>query len=185
MKKIIILFSGTASNLENIIETMHKKDIQITATFTNNKNARGINISQIHNIPCLIIDEKLFKTKEEYNQELIKQIQKTSFDLVILAGYMRIVPKILIDTIKTPIINIHPSLLPLHKGLSGAKKSFDDDSKYGGVSVHYVTPEVDDGEIIQQYKIDKTNLSFSDYEKELKKQEFKILPHCIKKVLSI
>ena len=73
----------------------------------------------------------------------------------------------------------------MHKGLNGAQKSFEDNNKYGGVSVHYVTPEVDDGEIIQQYKIDKTNLSFNQYEKELKKQEFKILPYCIKQVLHL
>ncbi|VAY86574.1 Phosphoribosylglycinamide formyltransferase [hydrothermal vent metagenome] len=186
MKKIIVLFSGKASNLENILTTMHNKKIQVIATFTNNKQARGIGVSERFKIPCMIVDEKNFSDKDAYNKKLLGAINKLDFDLVVLAGYMKIIPEYFISNIQTPMINIHPSLLPLHKGLDGAKKSYEDDSRYGGASVHYVVPQVDSGEIITQKKIDKSKINnFTDYQKELSKVEFEILPIAITKALKI
>jgi phosphoribosylglycinamide formyltransferase-1 len=99
---------------------------------------------------------------------------------------MRIVPPSIINGVNSIIINIHPSLLPLHKGLHGAKKSYSDDSIYGGASVHYVTEELDSGDIIVQKKIDKRDIStFDEYCIVLKDVEFNILPFAIKKVLFI
>ena len=188
MKKIIVLFSGTASNLENIILSLHNKKLQIIATITNNYQANGINISKKHNIECNIIDDRNFKPKE-YNENLNKCLNNYTYDLIVLAGYMRIFPKWLIKSELSKnvnIINIHPSFLPKHKGLNGALRSYRDDSNFGGVSVHHVVEEIDSGEIILQKKIDKTNIhSFAEYEKEVKKLEFDLFPKAICEVLNL
>ena len=187
MKKIIILFSGRASNLENILNTMHNKTVQITATITNNPQAQGITISQAHSVPCTVIDEKQHPTKTAYNQALLQTMQAHPCDLVVLAGYMRILPSFLIEAYNhTPIINLHPSLLPRHKGLNAGQKSYEDEHAFGGVSVHFVNEKLDDGENIMQLEIDKSQTStLEEYERVLKEREFEVLPKSILRVLQI
>lgn len=177
MNKIAILFSGTGSNMSHILDTMHNKSIEVTMTLTNNPNANGIKYPAGHNIPVEIVDSKEFKDREEFDRKIVGIINEYDVDLVVLAGFMRILTPEFTDNIKA--INLHPSLLPRHKGLHAIEKSFKDEHKLGGVSTHYVTSELDAGEIILQKEIFKDELDFDSYCQEVKKAEKEILSQSI------
>jgi phosphoribosylglycinamide formyltransferase-1 len=183
MKKIAILFSGTGSNLEYILENMHKKELEVVLAITNNPKAGGIEIAKKHKINLEIIPQKKFKTKEEFDEVLVEKISQANPDLVVLAGFMRILTPVFTSKIKA--INLHPSLLPRHKGLNAIKRSFEDEFEEGGVSVHWVNEELDGGEIILQEKIKKKDLSFQEYYKKIRTIEKEALSKAIKKVLGL
>lgn len=182
MKTIIVLFSGHGSNLQNIINIYKNK--YIIKTITNNKNANGIKICEQHNISCTLIDSKSFENRLSYDKALVQALKPLEKDLIVLAGYMRIIPEFLLNEISTPIINLHPSLLPRHKGLNAIEKSFEDTNDDAGVSVHYVNKELDAGEIILQLSFNKNDFSlFIDFQNKIKSLEYEIIPRAIDVVL--
>ena len=181
MKKIVVLFSGTGTNFEYLAKKLHNKEVQIALAITNKKDALGIEVAKRYNIPYKIVDNTLYTTREEFDKELVKIIKKISPDLTILAGFMRILTPIFTTNIKA--INLHPSLLPRHKGLHAIKRSFEDKFDKGGVSVHYVTSELDGGEIILQKAINKNGLSFDEYYSKIRNIEKEALLEATLKVL--
>jgi len=183
MKTIIILFSGNGTNLQNIVN-IYKNKYTITA-ITNNKYANGIEICKKHNIKCLIIDEKSFEDRLSYDKKLVESLKSLEKDLIVLAGYMKIIPKFLLDEISTTIINLHPSLLPRHKGLKAIEKSFKDEYEDAGVTMHYVNAQLDAGEIILQLSFNKANYTtLSDFTNKIKTLEYDIMPMAIDKFFS-
>ncbi len=183
MKRIAVLFSGTGSNLEYILENLHKKDdIEVVVALTNRPKAGGIKYAKEHNIPLEIIDSKAFDSREKFDTKIVQRLQGYRLDLTVLAGFMRILTPIFTEQIKA--INLHPSLLPRHKGLLAIERSYDDEYPSGGVSVHWVTSELDGGEVILQHEISKGDRSFSSYEAEIKIIEKVALCEAIKKVLN-
>jgi phosphoribosylglycinamide formyltransferase-1 len=182
MKKIAILFSGTGSNFEYIAKNLHNKTLQIVVALTNNPEAGGIDIAKKYNIPMIIIPSKGI-TREEFDTKVVNELKKYKFDLVVLAGFMRILTSIFTNNLKA--INLHPSLLPRHKGLEAIKRSFEDEFSDGGVSVHWVTSELDGGDIILQKKINKEKLTFNEYYNKIRTIEKETLSEAILKVLEI
>ncbi len=184
MKRIAVLFSGTGSNLAYILKHLHKQEnIEVVVALTNRPTAGGIAFAKEHNIPLEIIDSKAFNSREEFDTEIVEVLQQYNLDLTILAGFMRILTPIFTDKIRA--INLHPSLLPRHKGLLAIERSYDDEYSNGGVSVHLVTSELDGGEIILQEEVIKDNLNFEEYEEKIKVIEKLALVNGIKKVLDI
>jgi len=181
LKKIAILFSGTGSNLKYILEHLHKKELEVVVAITNRPNAGGIVFAKEHNIPLEIIDSKAFKTREEFDQELVHALHYYKPDLTVLAGFMRILTPVFTNEIKA--INLHPSLLPLHKGMMAIERSYEDENEEGGVSVHWVNSELDGGKIILQKIVQKANKSFEEYEAEVKRVEKLALCEAIIEVL--
>jgi phosphoribosylglycinamide formyltransferase-1 len=182
MDSIVVLFSGEGSNLEYLARVMHKKELEIVATITNKPEAGGISISNRYGIPCHIIDSKGFETREAFDAKLVEQISIYNPDLVVLAGFMRILTPIFTSSIKA--INLHPSLLPRHKGLHAIEKSYDDEYPEGGVTVHYVSSELDGGDIILQREIPKAKLSKEEYKQRVLSVEKEVLADAINMVLS-
>ena len=186
LKKIAILFSGEGSNLENIIKKLHQKtfenlSIEVVLTLTNNPNAKGIQRAKKYALDPVILDHTLYKTREEFDKELVKIIKRYHVDLVILAGFMRILTPIFTKSIKA--INIHPSLLPNFKGANAIQRSFNSSIKQAGVSVHFVNEKVDDGEIILQSSFDKDGLDYQAFCTKIHQIEYDIFPKAIIKVL--
>ena len=181
MKNIAILFSGNGTNLKYILENLHNKDIRVVLTLTNNPNAKGIKYAKEHNIPLIIENSKNYNNREDFDRKIVNYIKKNNVDLTILAGFMRILTPIFTKEIKA--INLHPSLLPLHKGLNAIENSYFDNNKYGGVSVHYVTNKLDSGKIIIQKKISKDNLTLEEYRINIKKIEKLVLHEAILKII--
>ncbi len=182
MKKIAVLFSGEGTNFAHIAKTLDSSSAHIALAVTNNPNAGGIEIAKAHNIPLKVISPNAYTCREAYDKALVEEIDKKGVDLVVLAGFMRILTPVFTDNIKA--INLHPSLLPRHKGTDAIRRSFDDGHLEGGVSVHWVTDELDGGEVILQKTVQKIGLSFQEYDSAIRAIEKEALSDAIKVVLS-
>ncbi len=169
MKKIAVLFSGTGSNLAYILEHLHQKELEVVVAVTNNPNAEGILHANEYGISLEIINSKAFSSQEKFDEELVHVLHYYQPDLTVLAGFMRILTSLFTDKIKA--INLHPSLLPLHKGMMAIERSYEDENETGGVSVHWVTSELDGGKVIVQKAILKGDRDFECYEAEIKNIE--------------
>lgn len=191
MKKIVVLFSGAGSNLSSIIEKVHKKKIrdneeclgiEIVAAITNNSEAKGIEIATKEHISTVVLDHKLFDTREDFDTRLVKIIQSYEPDLVVMAGFMRILTPIFTSQLKA--INLHPSLLPKYKGAKAIEQSFESGDKEAGVSVHFVSEELDSGSIILQEAFTRSlDERFESFVDKIKAIEHEILPQAIREVL--
>ncbi|SFV68571.1 Phosphoribosylglycinamide formyltransferase [hydrothermal vent metagenome] len=180
MHKLAVLFSGQGTNFAYLLNTLHGQGFEIVVAITNNPLAGGIAIAKNHNIPLEIIHATEYKNREDFDKELVAVLEKYQANLTILAGFMRILSPIF--TTKIHAINLHPSLLPKHKGLHAIEKSYADDSDRGGVSVHYVNETLDGGKIIVQKSIAKKALSFEDYDSKIRSIEKIALKEAIKKI---
>lgn len=177
IKKIVILFSGEGSNLENIIKSLHPNKVNVIAVITNNPHAKGIDKAKKFDIDTIIIDHTEYGIREEFDKELVKTIQNLKPDLTVLAGFMRILTPIFTDNIKA--INIHPSLLPLFKGANALERSFNSDMKVAGVTVHEVITEIDAGKIIMQKCFDKLDMDFETFKAKIHACEYEIFPQAV------
>jgi phosphoribosylglycinamide formyltransferase-1 len=182
MKKIAVLFSGKGSNFAYLVDTLHGKTCQIAVALTNNPDAQGIAIAKAASIPLEVIDSRSYPNREEFDAKVVECLRQYAPDLTVLAGFMRILTPVFTEQIKS--INLHPSLLPRHKGLNAIVKSYQDSHPNGGVSVHYVTSELDGGDIIVQKEISKTGLSFEAYDEKIRRLEKEALAEAIRTVLN-
>ena len=156
-KRLVILFSGEGSNFENIVRALHDKEfdgikVEVVGAVCNKAEAGGVKRAQNLGIPCIIIDHKLYDSREAFDTELVKAIEAYGYDLCVMAGFMRILTPVFTRRIKA--VNIHPSFLPYFKGADGVKESFEGGMGFGGVSIHWVSDGVDEGEIIMQEKVE-------------------------------
>lgn len=183
IKKIAILFSGEGSNLEILLKTLHNKrfgdtTIEVALTLTNITLAGGIEKSRNFGIEPVVVDHTLYKTREEFDSDIVGIIQSKGIDLTVLAGFMRILTPVFTKNIKA--INLHPSLLPQFKGANAIKRSYEADICEAGVSVHFVSDELDGGEIIIQESFQKTkNMSYEEFEANIRRIEHQILPKAV------
>lgn len=186
-KKIAVLFSGSGSNLEAILAKVHNKifnnvKIEVSLTLSNKADAYGIQRALKYGLESVIIEHTKFGSREEFDQALVDEIKKYNVDLTVLAGFMRILTPVFTTQINA--INLHPSLLPLFKGAHAIKESFESEMKVGGVSVHYVSEELDGGKIISQRAFEKTDdMNLEKFEEKIHSIEHEILPEAIVKIL--
>lgn len=189
MKKwrIVILFSGEGSNMESIIKKLHNKnhdgiEVEVVATISNNPEANGIARSERLGVAAHVINHKDFSSRELFDQALLGVIKPYNPDIVVLAGFMRILTPHF--TQEFFALNIHPSLLPLFKGAHAMRASYDSPMKVAGVSVHRVSAELDGGEIIAQEAIKKIEgESFECFSERIHALEHRLYPETILKVL--
>ncbi len=151
---LIVLISGSGSNLQAIIDAIESKQLnaQISAVISNRPDAYGLTRARQHNIPAISLDHKEFETRELFDQQLQLEIESFKPDIIVLAGYMRILTTQFINAFSPTILNIHPSLLPKYQGLYTHQRALDNNDKTHGVSIHIVTPELDSGPVIVQGK---------------------------------
>ena len=180
-KKIAVLFSGKGSNFAHIVKHLHQQEFEVVVALTNNPNAEGIEVANAASIHLEIIDPKVYESRESFDAVVVERLQQYSPDLTILAGFMRILTPVFTEQIKS--INLHPSLLPRHKGLKAIEKSYEDEHSHGGVSIHYVSSELDGGEVILQREVSKEGLSFEAYDEKVRSIEKEALIEAIRKVL--
>ena len=154
-KKIAVLVSGNGSNLQSIIDACNSDQIfaNICIVVSNVKNAYAIDRAQKNNIASIFIDHKCFKSREEFDQKILDILRETNPDLVVLAGFMRILSPIFIKELQGKLINIHPSLLPKYKGLNTHERAINNREEESGLTIHFVTEELDGGPIIYQKKV--------------------------------
>ncbi|MGB1412802.1 MAG: phosphoribosylglycinamide formyltransferase [Candidatus Pseudothioglobus sp.] len=170
--KAVILISGNGSNLQSIIDHADKIDLQISAVISNRDNAFGLQRAQSANINTYFVDSKIFNSRDAFDNELISIIDKLDVELIILAGYMRILSPLFINHFSGKILNIHPSLLPKYPGLNTHQRAIDACDKEHGATVHFVTEKLDEGPIISQetVQVDTTDTEKSLAEKVLERE---------------
>jgi phosphoribosylglycinamide formyltransferase-1 len=155
MKNIVVLISGNGSNLQAIIDAIEAKQIDgcITCVISNRPQAYGLQRAQNHGITSLCLNHQDYESREGYDQALLEAITSYHADLVVLAGFMRILTPEFVNALSGKILNIHPSLLPKYKGLNTHQRAIDNRDEMHGPTVHFVTPELDGGPIIAQKPI--------------------------------
>ena len=154
MKKIAVMISGSGSNLEAIVKACHEKNIygEIVYVISNNPDAYGIERAKKYNIPVKIIDHKSYTDRDDFDDALKDFLDNLEIDLIILAGFMRILGKNITEKFYGKMINLHPSLLPLYPGLNTHTQALNNKDEYHGISIHFVSAELDAGPLIAQGK---------------------------------
>ena len=155
MKKIAVMISGSGSNLEAIVKACHQKNIygEIVYVISNNPDAYGIERAKKYNIPVKIIDHKSYTDRDDFDDALKEFLDNLEIDFIILAGFMRILGKNITEKFYGKMINLHPSLLPLYPGLNTHTQALNNKDDYHGISIHFVSAELDAGPLIAQGKI--------------------------------
>lgn len=154
--RIVVLISGFGSNLQAIINQIQSKDIpaQCCAVISDKADAYGLQRAAHAHIPAITIPCDAYKTREDFDKALMEQIDAFKPDLVVLSGFMKILSAEFVEHYQGRLINIHPSLLPKHKGLSTHAKALHHGDKQHGSTVHFVTDELDNGPLIAKMIID-------------------------------
>ncbi|MFS1539833.1 MAG: phosphoribosylglycinamide formyltransferase [Candidatus Phlomobacter fragariae] len=155
MKNFVVLISGTGNNLQAIIDACQKQNIaaKISAVFSDNPVAYGLERAKQAAIPTVVMQKIDYADNHAYDASLITEIAQYQPDLIVLAGYMRILTSRFVSHYLGKIINIHPSLLPKYPGLDTYRKALANGDKEHGTSIHFVTEKLDAGPIILQTKV--------------------------------
>lgn len=161
MKNIVVLVSGSGSNLQAIIDACGSGqiDANVTAVFSNKADAYGLERAKNHRINAHSLSANIFldshgqPDREAFDAQLMKKIDQYQPDLIILAGYMRILSSAFVNHYSGKMLNIHPSLLPKYAGLHTHQRAIDAGDNEHGTSVHFVTEELDGGPVILQAKV--------------------------------
>jgi len=183
MKKIGVLISGTGSNLKAIINNCNNKNINASISFviSDNPDALGLQIAKENGILIKVINFKEFKKRKDFDQTLLNFLSSNELDLIVLAGFMKILPRMITDKFKGRIVNIHPSILPKYPGTQTHAKVMKNKDRFHGVSIHFVNEILDSGQLIAQGIINtKPNQSESNLIKRIHKVEHLLYPKVIK-----
>ena len=182
MKKIAVMISGNGSNLEAIVKACNAKNIygEIICVISNNPDAYGIERAKKYNIPVKIINHKNYTNRNDFDDALKEFLDNLEIDLIILAGFMRILGKNITEKFYGKMINLHPSLLPLYPGLNTHTQALNNKDDYHGISIHFVSAELDAGPLIAQGKIPvKADDGLEKLVSKIHKVEHDLLPKVI------
>lgn len=179
-KNVAVFVSGGGSNLQAIIDA--KLEAANIAVVVCNKNgAYAVERAKKNKIPVELVDHKNFDKRKDFEKEIINRLNKYSIDLIVLAGFMRILTSFFVDHFKNKIINLHPSLLPSFPGINAARQALEYGVKVTGCTVHFVDNEVDTGPIIIQSTVKITNNdSEESLLKKIQNEEHKIFPEAVR-----
>jgi len=184
--RVAVLASGRGSNLQAIIDAIEAGRVQarIVAVISNKKEAPALDRARKHGLPDLFVDPKPFAgrpdSREAYDRALLETLRQHDVELVLLAGYMKIVTAVLVNAYANRMMNIHPSLLPSFPGLDVQRKAIDWGCKLAGCTVHFVTEGVDEGPIILQAAVPILDSDMPDtLAARILEQEHKIYPRAV------
>ena len=183
MLNIAVFASGRGTNFQSIIDAVKTGEIEaeIKILISDNQDAGALKRAEREDIENIFINPSHFESKEDYEEELINILEGVNTDLVVLAGYMRILSPFFVSKFKNKIVNIHPSLLPAFKGLEAQKQAVEYGVKYSGCTVHFVDQGMDTGPIIKQAVVEvKADDTAEDLAARILKEEHKIYPEVVK-----
>ncbi len=155
VKRITVLLSGRGSNLSALLDAMQDGTLggEITRVITNVPDAPGRDIARARGVADTTLDHRAFATRAAFDSALSDAVAAEQPDLVVLAGFMRVLCEPFVRRYENRLINVHPSLLPLYPGLHTHRRALADGARVHGCTVHFVTPEVDGGPIIAQARV--------------------------------
>lgn len=177
-----VLISGGGTNLQAIIDAIEAKKLaaKIEIVFSNKADAYGLVRAKKHELPTAVLDHKAFLSREAYDQTVVDLLRARGVELVVLAGFMRLLSPVFVKAYSNRIMNIHPALLPSFPGLNVQKKAVEHGVRFSGCTVHFVNEECDEGPIIIQAVVpvfpDDTEASLAA---RILKQEHQIYPRAI------
>lgn len=153
--RLVVLASGRGSNLRAILEAKRRgeADVDVAAVLSDRADAAALEIARDAGIPAISLDARAFATRTEFDAEMFRRVAAFSPDLVILAGYMRIIDPVPLTPWVGRMLNIHPSLLPKYPGLHTHRRALEAGDREHGASVHYVTAELDGGPVIARVAV--------------------------------
>lgn len=178
-KRLVILISGSGSNLQAFIDAAQSGllDASIACVISNKAGAFGLERAQKAGIATQVLSHQDFSSREAYDQALLAEVQKHEPDLVILAGFMRILTSTFVAPLYGKLMNIHPSLLPKYPGLHTHQYALDAGDTEAGVTVHFVSTELDSGPMIIQARVPvMVDDTASTLASRVLEQEHKIYP---------
>jgi len=181
--KIVVLISGGGTNLQAIIDACSDSNYpaKVVGVVSNKVDAYGLTRAENADIATVTLSHKDFDSREDYDQALIKKIDCFNADLIVLAGFMRILTPSFVQHYQGKLLNIHPSLLPKYQGLNTHQRAIDAGEDVHGVSVHFVTEELDGGPVILQAKIPVfEGDNCDDLAARVHEQEHRIYPLVVK-----
>jgi phosphoribosylglycinamide formyltransferase-1 len=182
MKRIVVLISGSGSNLQALIDAAEMGGINghIVAVISNKPDVYGLTRAQNAKIPTEVVDHTAFDGRQAFEAELSKVINRYTPDLIVLAGFMRILNSEFVQPYEGKMLNIHPSLLPKYKGLHTHRRALENGDTEHGVSVHFVTSELDGGPVIAQrmVKVEKSDTEQS-LQAKVQQQEHQLYPEVV------
>ena len=184
MFKIAVLISGNGSNLEALIDACKKNVINgsIDIVISNNPDAYGIQRAKNHSINYKIIDNNRFETREDFDQALVEELKDSNPNLIVLAGFMRILSSVMTEAFRNKIINIHPSLLPKYPGLDTHNSVIKNGDLKHGITIHFVNEVLDGGQIIAQGEISvNANETLEELKTRIHAIEHVMLPKVVSK----
>ena len=183
MKNIVILISGRGSNMEAIVNACQREGwpARIAAVISNKASASGLQFAASHGIATAVVDHKSFDSREAFDAELARVIDGYAPDVVVLAGFMRILTEGFVRHFEGKMLNIHPSLLPSFPGLHTHQRAIEAGCKLAGATVHFVTPELDHGPIVTQAAVPVlSGDTEDDLAARVLKQEHVIYPQAVR-----
>ena len=186
MTKIAIFASGFGSNFEALAEAVKENRLQaeIALLVTDKPHCYAVERAKNHQIEVHAFDPKAYSSKEEFETEIVNILQEKGIELIVLAGYMRLIGKVLLNAFSGKIINIHPSLLPAFPGLHAIEKAYEYGVKVFGITIHYVDEGMDTGRIITQtcFHTDGTE-TVEEIEARIHQLEHKHYPETIQQLI--
>jgi phosphoribosylglycinamide formyltransferase-1 len=183
MVNIVVLVSGSGSNLQAIIDQVSSGElpVRISLVVSNNADAYALQRAKSANIDACCIDHRSFSSRLEFDQALIDKIDQVKPDLLVLAGFMRILTAEFVAHYHNRLINIHPSLLPKYPGTDTHQRAIDANDEWHGVSIHFVVPEVDAGPVIVQGRFGiRANDTPESLQQRIHRIEHKLYPLAVK-----
>lgn len=183
-KRVVVLISGSGSNLQAFIDAQQADSLggKIVAVLSNKADAYGLQRAQQADIPTKVISHLDFASREEFDDAMARVIVDFSPDIIVLAGFMRILSEKFVHTFQGKLLNIHPSLLPKYPGLHTHRRALENKDEYHGSSVHFVTEELDGGPVIGQARL---LLNHKQTESEVMQQVQKLEHQLYPKVVSL
>jgi phosphoribosylglycinamide formyltransferase-1 len=154
-RRLGVLISGRGSNLKAIIDAIEQRrlDASIAIVISNRAEAPGLEHARRAGIDTLVIDHREFKSREDYDRVLVKELKDRGVAVVCLAGFMRLLSPVMVEAFPDRILNIHPSLLPKYPGLRPQQQALDDGATVSGATVHVVNKDLDAGPIVLQRQV--------------------------------
>ena len=151
-KRIGILISGRGSNMQVLSEAcrLGRLPASVGVVISNRHDAEGLHVAAQADVPNLTLDHREYANREDYDAALVRQLERHAVDIVLLAGFMRILTPVFIDAYRGRLLNIHPSLLPRYQGLNTHQRALDAGDTEAGTTVHFVTEELDGGPPVLQ-----------------------------------
>lgn len=188
VKVLAVLASGSGSNLEAIAKAINDGNLQakIAVMIYNEPEAFAKQRAEKFGIPAILVNHRDYKSRKALDLAIIDILKRYNIDLVIMAGWMRIVTQVLIDAFPERILNIHPSLLPSFKGIHAIEQAFNYGVKITGCTVHLLSIEVDSGKILKQAAVPVLpDDTIEDLQKRIQVQEHIIYPEAIAEYIKI